>query len=39
MTNLMIPEELAPLANFNWSQFSDTYVQDADIQQDPHVSE
>lgn len=38
MTNLMIPEELAPLANFNWSQFSDTYAQDADIQQDPHVS-
>lgn len=38
MTNLMIPEELAPLANFNWSQFSDTYTQDADIQQDPHVS-
>lgn len=38
MTNLMIPEELTPLANFNWSQFSDTYAQDADIQQDPHVS-
>lgn len=31
MTNLMIPEELAPLVNFNWSQFSDTYVQDTDI--------
>lgn len=38
MTNLMIPEELTPLTTFNWSQFSDTYVQDSDIQQDPHVS-
>lgn len=38
MTNLTIPEELTPLTNFNWSQFSDTYTQDADIQQDPHVS-
>ena len=37
MTNLTIPEELAPLANFNWSQFSDTYAQDVDIQPDPHV--
>ena len=37
MTNLMIPEELAPLADFNWSQFSDTYAQNADIQPEPKV--
>ena len=37
MTNLTIPEELTPLTNFNWSQFSDTYAQDTDIQPDPHV--
>lgn len=38
MTNLMIPEELTPLANFNWEQFSDTYAQDTDIQPAPHVA-
>lgn len=37
MTNLTIPEELTPLTNFNWSQFSDTYAQDTDIQPDTHV--
>ena len=38
MANLMIPEELAPLANFNWSQFSDTYAQDTDVQPNPHIA-
>mgnify|MGYP003082198473 CR=1 FL=1 len=38
MANLMIPEELAPLTNFNWSQFSDTYAENHDIQLEPHVA-
>lgn len=38
MANLMIPEELAPLANFNWSQFSNTYAENHDIQLEPHVA-
>lgn len=38
MANLMIPEELAPLANFSWEQFSDLYVENHDIQPEPHVA-
>ena len=38
MTNLMIPEELTTLTTFKWSQFSDTYAQDTDIQPEPHVA-
>ena len=38
MTNLMVPEELSPLTTFKWSQFSDTYAQDTDIQPAPHVA-
>lgn len=34
----MIPEELAPLANFSWEQFSDLYVENHDIQPEPHVA-
>lgn len=38
MTNLMVPEELTPLTTFNWSQFSDTYAENHDIQPNPHVT-
>lgn len=38
MTNLMIPEELVPLMSFKWSQFSDTYAENHDIQLEPHVA-
>ena len=38
MANLMIPEELAPLTTFQWSQFFDTYAENHDIQPEPHVA-